>query len=201
MRSDEILKTTQKYADKFAQYVSTFGVTFMSHGRENLRITTFGANGELNVMDAVDVIKDHPGLRGKPKLFFIQACRGQNNMAKVARVAPATFPRDADILFHFSTTENHKSFRSQNKLDDRRICSWFVYALCREISKLGADATIEIYPLLVRVNRAVAQLALDNEDVGQAPEIKSTMLKAKGLTFLNTVVLGVKGEVIKLNST
>ena len=203
-RTDEILGTIKKYADKYAEHVSTFGVTFMSHGKENLHIDTF--RGELDIMVAVDIVKNCPNLKGKPKLFFIQSCRGPSKMKKVARVAPATFPRDADILFHFSTTENHKSFRSRTKLNDKRVCSWFVYALCCEINELSKDETIEIYKLLLRVNRAVAQFALDNEDVGQSPEIKSTMLKELHLSKKNNLNMKRKFSLIwddltsKLNS-
>ena len=73
-----------------------------------------------------------------------------------------------------------------------RVCSWFIYALTEEIRKLREDESIEIYQLLIRVNRKVAMFSgtiLDeqteeviNVNTGQAAEIKSTLLKELYLT-------------------
>ena len=139
-------------------------------------------------------------------------------MEKVAWIDTKKIPLDADVLLHFCTTETYKSSRSFNMLTDlnlsgkkvvpeadlnndhqqdvekynSRVCSWFIYALTEEIRKLREDESIEIYQLLIRVNRKVAMFSgtiLDeqteeviNVNTGQAAEIKSTLLKELYLT-------------------
>ena len=123
-------------------------------------------------------------------------------MAKVARIDRKKIPLDSDILFYYSTTETYKAFRSFNDMTDKQVvskdqldgyyksdrkndlqqnitkaCSWWVYALTEEIQKLRENESIEIHQLLVRVNRKTAMFSLDDSDHGQAPEIKSTLLK------------------------
>ena len=107
-------------------------------------------------------------------------------MKKVSNVIPQTIPEASDVLFYFSTTETYKSFRSSTELNNgKKICSFFVYALTQEISKLSENDDIEIHKLLVRVNRKVGYFAAEvpNEhgrivdDVCQAPEIRSTLRK------------------------
>ena len=53
-----------------------FVLTIISHGDSNNYI--FDKNGERgwNIEDLIEEISDIPNLIGKPKLFFIQACRG-----------------------------------------------------------------------------------------------------------------------------
>ena len=132
-------------------------------------------------------------------------------MTKVARIDRKKIPLDSDILFYYSTTETYKAFRSYNVMKDKqalskdqldrydksdrkidlqqnikKLCSWWVYALTEEIRKLREDESIEIYQLLVRVNRKVAMFSGTTRDeygntinvnTGQAAEIKSTLLK------------------------
>lgn len=54
-------------------------VCILSHGEEGY---IFGADGRKFELDAIFQLFDNtccPDLRGKPKLFIIQACRGGNN--------------------------------------------------------------------------------------------------------------------------
>ena len=115
-------------------------------------------------------------------------------MKKVANVIPQTIPEASDVLFHFSTTETYKSFRSSTELNNgKKIYSFFVYTLTQEISKLSENDDIEIYKLLVRVNRKVGYFAAKvlNEhgrivdDFCQAPEIRSTLRKELYLSKKN----------------
>ena len=68
-----------------------------------------------------------PGLFRKPKVFFIQACRGsdidhgvvRSNTRQVANEV-TSWPLDADILIHFATPEGYFAWRDPMK------GSWFI---------------------------------------------------------------------------
>ena len=200
-RKDTIEATVTNMLEKKAllRCAISFGITFMSHGHENYQIAAFDELFDYTPL--VSKINACQELKGKPKLVFVngifkvliffitlfQACRGEKYMRKVASVVPQTIPEASDVLFHFSTKETYKSFRSQTILNNgKKICSFFVYALTQEIARLSENDTIEIYQLLVRVNGKVAMFAtkkpnkdgtIADGDFGQIPEIRSMNLR------------------------
>lgn len=85
-------------------------------------------------------------LVGKPKLFFIQACRGKKSQYRVKVQADApedgesemevdgddfdiTIPADSDFLIARSTTDGHYSYRKPEE------GSWFIQSLCRNLEE------------------------------------------------------------------
>jgi len=93
-------------------------------------------------------------LIGKPKLFFIQACRG--SMVDPGVPVDETdgytmsylIPIQADFLIAFSTQEGYFSWRNPEK------GSWFIQALCEELRLHGR--TRDLMTLLTFVCRRVA---------------------------------------------
>ncbi len=99
----------------------------MSHGNENGKI--LASNEEwINVNDFVQPFKFVKSLTRKPKLFFIQACRGEDKMRFIGDVFAneekfehdgpnldkdddANVPIEADFLFCYSTVEGYYSLR------------------------------------------------------------------------------------------
>lgn len=112
-------------------------------------------------------------LVGKPKLFFIQACRGvfcdfgavleveddkrrnQNEeecsrSTKTASVVQK-IPIMADILVMFSSADDHVSYRN---VEDG---SWFIEALCKRLEQyINSDQDKDLVTILTSVNRYVA---------------------------------------------
>ncbi|KAI2811413.1 Caspase-7 [Blomia tropicalis] len=82
-----------------------------------------------------------PSLAGKPKLFFIQACRGtlfdsgtlvhDSLSSSLIRNDSRTFliPTNADFLLFFSTYEGYYSFRNPSS------GSWFIQDLCQVLKE------------------------------------------------------------------
>ena len=106
-------------------------------------------------------------LIGKPKLFFVQACRGDmvdpgaifvpTTRARITKytdaVDTASIPQSfvtpslADVLIMYSTAEGYYSFRNQQD------GSWFIQALCDE---LRDNTKEDLLTILTGVNRRVA---------------------------------------------
>ncbi|XP_011202744.2 caspase-3 [Bactrocera dorsalis] len=148
-----------------------------------------------------------PTLLGKPKLFFIQACRGTRIEQPVLITSRALFqaavfpssatvdrtmyaiPTTADILVMYSTFEDYYSFR--NSVSG----SWFIQSLCSILneaaqSKEAQTVGVELLRLLTAVNRKVAyeyQSYSDNESINEKKEMPNFMS-----TLTKTFYLRVK---------
>lgn len=94
-------------------------------------------------------------LAGKPKLFFIQACRG-TQLDKGVKIIHETdskrttysIPAYADIMVAYSTYDGFYSWRNPD------AGSWFIQALCEELDLHGRSR--DLLSLMTSVNRRVA---------------------------------------------
>ncbi|XP_040068356.1 caspase-7 isoform X2 [Ixodes scapularis] len=113
-----------------------FVCCILSHGDED---NIFGTDGKFPVDRVFQPFRGDvcPSLVGKPKLFFIQACRGDllddgvpvvvdsvDAPTRVVRV-----PTDADFLICFSTVPGFYAWRNTTQ------GSWFVQSLCRVLQQ------------------------------------------------------------------
>ncbi|XP_074648164.1 caspase-7-like [Tubulanus polymorphus] len=132
-----------------------FVCVILSHGIEG---RVYGVDGSLSIETLVAPFKGDrcASLVGKPKLFFIQACRGTKFMHSVevdqTDAAPdvkiQTIPTEADFLMAYSVVPGHFSWR--NNVDG----SWFIQAICRVLKEVGT--TMELMHMMIYVNRIVA---------------------------------------------
>lgn len=135
-----------------------FACILLSHGEENL---IYGTDGMIAIKDLTVHFRGDrcKTLLEKPKLFFIQACRGtelddgiqadSGPMNDTDASPRAKIPVEADFLFAYSTVPGYYSWRNPGS------GSWFAQALCSTLNEYGKS--LDILQILTRVNYRVAR--------------------------------------------
>ncbi|MEQ2165503.1 Caspase-3, partial [Goodea atripinnis] len=139
---------------------ASFVCVLLSHGDEGV---FYGTDGPLQLQTLTSLFRGDrcKSLVGKPKLFFIQACRGTDLDPGVESDSPeetTKIPVEADFLYAFSTAPGYYSWR--NTMSG----SWFIQSLCDIIGKYGKE--LELLHIMTRVNHKVA---VEFESVSNAP--------------------------------
>lgn len=143
---------------------ASFACVLLSHGDEGV---IYGIDGPEKFENLTKYFKGNRcrSLLGKPKLFFIQACRGSQlddgAMLETDSVAEQTsekIPLEADFLYAYSTAPGYYSWRNT-------ACgSWFMQALCEMLETHRGH--LPLLQIMTRVNRRVA---LDFESASNLP--------------------------------
>ena len=151
-------KTIQRDDNSFVCFISSHGmwdpetgtdVVFGVDGVEKLKPEGKEATQKRQIGKGAIDIKDQaynklsaldsgcPMLKGRPKMFFIQACRGKkygriaedgsgiNNMSTF--VPPRRLPQKVDFLFTYATLPGEKAYRNDpDGAPDRTVGSFFI---------------------------------------------------------------------------
>ncbi|KAK6315436.1 hypothetical protein J4Q44_G00149650 [Coregonus suidteri] len=145
----------------------------LSHGLEG---GVYGLDGlEVRVRELTEPFAglECSSLRGKPKLFFIQACQGTKEQQPVfiqsdcpgtdgstttssictdAVVPRDSIPSDADFLLGMATVPHFSSFREKSK------GTWFIQSLCRNLINL-VPSGYDFLSILTKVNDDVSRMS------------------------------------------
>ncbi|OWA50143.1 putative Caspase-3 [Hypsibius exemplaris] len=167
-----------------------FFAVFLSHGAEG---GIFGKIG-FSRYDALtgdfhrgDICKT---LVGKPKIFIIQACRGNESEEAVAVSPPPpddgygeietdgpTVAAGSDILYAFASGSGSAAFRSPEH------GSWFIQTLCQYMCDYADSSSMDFQRILTKVSQQVStEFACNNTTSGhhnrkQAPTVETTFTK------------------------
>ncbi|XP_051732941.1 caspase 21, apoptosis-related cysteine peptidase [Ctenopharyngodon idella] len=133
---------------------SCFVCVLMSHGEEGKILGSDECWIPVKTLTSLMTSDLCPSLRDKPKLFFLQACRGMEfdpGVEADGEEAPGEFFGISDVpeenfLCCYSTVEGYYSWRNPEK------GSVFISELC----KMLKDCHLEIIQILTRVNHHVA---------------------------------------------
>lgn len=140
---------------------ASFICVLLSHGDEGI---FFGTDGSIELKYLTSLFRGDRcrTLVGKPKLFFIQACRGTDLDAGIETDSPddegARIPVEADFLYAYSTAPGYYSWRNT------MTGSWFMQSLCDMVSKYGRE--LELLHIMTRVNHKVA---VEFESISNSP--------------------------------
>ncbi|KAK1175916.1 caspase-3-like [Acipenser oxyrinchus oxyrinchus] len=132
---------------------ASFVCVLLSHGDEGV---LYGTDGCITMKKLTSFFgADYcTTLVGKPKMFFIQACRGSGLDAGIEADSAEEethyndFPEEPDFLYAYSTVPGYYSWRNTS------MGSWFVQSLCCVLGKYGKE--LELMKILTRVNYKVA---------------------------------------------
>lgn len=140
---------------------ASFICVLLSHGDEGV---FFGTDGSIELKYLTSLFRGDrcKSLVGKPKLFFIQACRGTDLDAGIETDSPddesTRIPVEADFLYAYSTAPGYYSWRNT------MTGSWFMQSLCDMVSKYGRE--LELLHIMTRVNHKVA---VEFESISNSP--------------------------------
>ena len=173
-----------------------FVLWLMSHGKS--RGEVFCSDGEtIPIQTLNDMFSECKTLSGKPKLFFIQACRGigedvgvkfypdydisslnQASRSYESTKVDSVMPKHSDFLYVFSTVDEYVSYRNENEGSHYVRC--FVEAFREHV------AHDHILDILTVVNHEVSKIDTERPPsknsnstkiCKQMPEVKHTLRK------------------------
>jgi Caspase domain len=175
------------------------------HSTNDCLVICILSHGDVGVISAKDVYYELdtilinftaekcPSLAGKPKMFFVQACRGQklDNGVELRTETDASdqsmsfkIPTYADFLIAFSTIPAYYSFRNPTK------GGRFVQALCEELNRNGRDD--DLLSILTNVKRMVAiefQSNSTDPDMDGKKQMPCTVSMLTRLVFFRANIL------------
>ncbi|XP_068146078.1 caspase-7-like isoform X2 [Drosophila tropicalis] len=141
---------------------SALVIVVLSHGGQNE--TILAKDGEYSLhKDILQPILKNRTLLGKPKIFFVQACKGQN----VGYRMDTTFS-PKDVFIGYSTFEGYAAWiHSENG-------SWFIQTLCEVLEKDGETKDIDVIMNKV-IDTVKDQRIIQKEQ--QIPSVYRTLTK------------------------
>lgn len=148
---EELVFLLNKYAKLIPATDSFFILIILSHGSENVIYTTDSVPVSMNAIELIFQADNCPNMLGKPKIFIVQSCQGQNwqkvlqgiqeNVEEETEMdAPNSSvrsevilngPQKGDSIIAWSTVQGFASFR------DKYNGSWYIEELCQELWKYG----------------------------------------------------------------
>ncbi|XP_071359982.1 caspase-6-like [Trachinotus anak] len=167
---DEVLQKINEAAGDDHTDADCFLLVFLSHGEDDY---VYAHDGKISIQDITSMFKGDKcrSLVGKPKIFILQACRGdkhdnpvtpcdavdseiKTNEVVVDASAVYTLPAGADIIMCYSVAEGYYSHRETIN------GSWYIQDLCELLQKYGDS--LEFTELLTLVNRKVSMRSVGN---------------------------------------
>jgi hypothetical protein len=170
--NDEQMKLEMKRcAEKSYVNYSSFACVIMSHGGNEYEI--YGVNWKTVhlIDDLIAPFTKCASLKGKPKLFLVNACRGvgkfeligiNKDLLKLSDLTIADGLKtdqnkttkekldDTDVLIHYATIEDKKAYRHSAK------GAYFIQSLCHVLDRYAMEENVELVHLLRMVNSIVA---------------------------------------------
>lgn len=159
LRKTEIYGVLDKLAQEDHSNADCLCVCFLSHGDRGV-LYGYDEIFKAEQLWSRFTADRCSSLAGKPKIFFVQACQGDQldggtTMVHHGRRVETDgdtmafkIPAHADFLLCFSTVPGYYSWRNTAQ------GSWFVQALCRCLRQHGRQT--DLLSLMTRVNRLVA---------------------------------------------
>uniref|UniRef100_A0A182T7T8 Caspase n=1 Tax=Anopheles maculatus TaxID=74869 RepID=A0A182T7T8_9DIPT len=138
-------------------------IAVLTHGEDGDYVYAHDVSYELSTIWSHFTADNCPSLAGRPKIFLVQACRGNklDNGVKIQKdgIARYSIPTHADFLFAYATIPGFMAFRNTTE------GSWFINELCKELQENGHK-----YDLVTLLTFVTQKVAYDHESVSNVPE-------------------------------
>uniref|UniRef100_A0A336LYG3 CSON010544 protein n=1 Tax=Culicoides sonorensis TaxID=179676 RepID=A0A336LYG3_CULSO len=148
-------------------------VVILSHGLEGDMVMAKDTAFNLHDIIKMFMPDEVPEMAARPKVFIVQACRGENidsgvilkralltvDSVDAAEDKPFKYPSFADVCLAMSAHHGHVSFRNANG-------SWFIQELCDVLETFDLDKN-NLLDLLTATNKRVATRSSTAEDIRQ----------------------------------
>lgn len=142
-------------------------LAILTHGLDGV---VYGIDGTIPIRDIISPFKKCKTLAGKPKIFFFQACQGQEFMDGLDvpdaphqhSTSKVTVPVEADFIYAYSTVPGYYSWRNSTG-------SWFIKSVVKVFEENAYH--MEVLQMLTRVNALISTfksrhpVALDKRQV------------------------------------
>ncbi|XP_075473265.1 caspase-6 [Ascaphus truei] len=171
LKAEEVLQKIHDASVRDHSDADCFLCVFLSHGEDN---HVYAYDAKIEIQKLTNLFKGDKcqSLVGKPKIFIIQACRGdkhdapvtvvdaidgsdtETNEIQVDAAAVHTLPAGADFLMCYSVAEGYYSHRETVN------GSWYIQDLCEALKLHGSS--LELTEVLTLVNRRVSQRSVYN---------------------------------------
>uniref|UniRef100_A0A8C1Q5D1 Caspase 21, apoptosis-related cysteine peptidase n=1 Tax=Cyprinus carpio TaxID=7962 RepID=A0A8C1Q5D1_CYPCA len=154
LSANEMISALRKVSKENHTDNSCFVCVLMSHGEEGTILASDERWIPVKTLTSLMTSDLCPSLRDKPKLFFLQSCRGveydpgveADSVEALEEFFGISDAPEADFLCCYSTVEGYYSWRNPE------TGSIFI----RELCKMLMDCHLEIIQILTRVNYCVA---------------------------------------------
>ena len=176
----------QSYAKRDHTKAQCLIVAILTHGGKGGSL--YGVDGRLVEVETLTKFftgRKCPSLVGKPKLFFIQACRGKKHDSAVRGyeetdsfqqtnetadgLKEVFLPNQSDFLLSFSTVEGYVSWRHAD------YGSWYVRDLVEVFTKNAFDE--HLLDMLTMVNDKVSKRSASKDGSKQTSSVKTELRK------------------------
>lgn len=147
---------TKDFADK-----SALVLVMLSHGTRHDRLAAKDDDYSLDD-DVLFPILRNRTLKDKPKLLFVQACKGANELGGFMTDSSQPNGSPNEILKCYSTYEGYVSYRTEDGTP-------FIQTLCEALNRSGKTSDIDT--IMMSVRRVVKAQTKD----GQIPSVTSTL--------------------------
>ncbi|XP_016093684.1 caspase 8, apoptosis-related cysteine peptidase, like 1 [Sinocyclocheilus grahami] len=184
LQASDMQNVIKELAERDHTQMDAFVCCILSHGEKG---SVLGIDGKpVPIREVTQPFAECHTLVNKPKLFFIQACQGneaqqgvwmadgqentrEGTFEKVSHTAATHgVPKDADFLIGIATVEHYKSFRHT------KHGSIYIQELCKQLES-GCHWKEDIHSILTKVNRIVSSKIL--QGCKQMPEVHYTLTK------------------------
>ncbi|KAG8134487.1 hypothetical protein E2320_007597 [Naja naja] len=164
LRAEEVLQNIYNVSKEQHEDADCFMCVFLSHGEDN---HVYAYDAKIQIQNLTNMFRGDKccSLIGKPKIFVIQACRGDKHddpvfaQDTVDSVTERSLVNETEVDAAASaaaTAVEQPSFYSHR---ETLYGSWYIQDLCEMIQQHGAS--LEFTELLMLVNRKVSHRRVD----------------------------------------